>query len=257
MTTSNPDSRLARGGGNATSAGVLFQSGVASYFGAAMLAEKNIDRFPDMTPVAPVVVRMETEAPVDDILVETNAGGFIFIQAKTRVDFSAGSDSPFTKTVEQFIRQWLVCASGSGERHWNRPLDRTRDRLVLAVGSASSNGITNDLKRALEAKRAQASAPLPQSQQVAFDRLTRAIDEAWRASFTTPATDGDIAALTGLIDVLVFDFDGADQSVIAQIMQGIADSPSEADGAFALLRDAFTTLSVKRLGVDANRLRHK
>ncbi|MBR0840482.1 ATP-binding protein [Bradyrhizobium liaoningense] len=255
MTASNPDSLLAGGGGNATSSGVLFESGVASYFGAAMLAERNIDRFPDMAPSAPVVVRMETEAPVDDILVETNAGGFIFIQAKTRIEFASSSDSPFAKTVEQFVRQWLVCASGSGDRHWNRPLDQARDRLVLAVGPAASNGIKTDLKRALEAKRAQGSAPLPQNQQAAFDRLTKAIDEVWRKSSASPPSEADITALTRLIDVLVFDFDGADQSLVAQVLQGIVERPSDADGAFSLLRDAFTALSARRLGVDATGLR--
>jgi hypothetical protein len=255
MTASKLDSLLAGGGGNATSSGVLFQSGVASYFGAALLAEKNIDRFPDLPPAAPVVVRMETEAPVDDILVETNAGGFIFIQAKTRIDFATGSTSPFARTVEQFVRQWLVCASGSGDRHWNRPLDQVRDRLVLAVGPASSNGIKTDLKRALEAKRAHASAPLPQNQQVAFERLKKTIGEIWRTSSASPATEADITALTRLIDVIAFDFEGSDPSGITQIMQGVADGPSEADGAFGLLRDAFTSLSAKRLGVDATGLR--
>jgi len=188
MTASDPNSLLARGGGNATSSGVLFQSSVASYFGAAMLAEKNIDRFSDLTGAMPVVVRMETEAPVDDILVETNAGGFIFVQAKTRVEFSTGPASPFAKTIEQFVRQWLVCAAGSGDRQWNRPLDQARDRIVLAVGPASSNGIKADLKRALEAKRAQATAPLPQDQQAALDRLTSTIDGIWRTSSATPPT---------------------------------------------------------------------
>jgi hypothetical protein len=255
MTASDPNSLLARGGGNATSSGVLFQSGVASYFGAAMLAEKNIDRFSDLTGTVPVVVRMETEAPVDDILIETNAGGFIFVQAKTRVEFSTGPASPFAKTVEQFVRQWLVCAAGSGDRHWNRPLDQTRDRLVLAVGPASSNGIKADLKRALEAKRAQASAPLPQDQQAALDRLTSTIDEIWRTSSATPPTSEHITGLVRLIDVLVFDFDGADRSIVSQMMQGLVEKQSDADGTDGLLRDAFTALSVRRLGVDATGLR--
>ena len=135
MTISKPDLLIARGGGNATSSGVLFESGVASYFGALMLAERNIDRFADLAPSVPIVVRMETEAPVDDILVETDTGGLIFIQAKTRIEFASGTGSPFAKTVEQFVRQWLVCASGSGDRQWNRPLDQAKDRLVLAAAA--------------------------------------------------------------------------------------------------------------------------
>jgi hypothetical protein len=257
MTASDPNSLLARGGGNATSSGVLFQSSVASYFGAAMLAEKNIDRFSDLTGAMPVVVRMETEAPVDDILVETNAGGFIFVQAKTRVEFSTGPASPFGKTIEQFVRQWLVCAAGSGDRQWNRPLDQARDRLVLAVGPASSNGIKADLKRALEAKRAQATAPLPQDQQSALDRLTSTIDEIWRTSSATPPTSENITALIRLIDVLVFDFDSADRTVVSQMMQGLVEKQSDADGADGLLRDVFTALSVRRLGVDPTRLRSR
>ena len=121
MTASDPNSLLARGGGNATSSGVLFQSGVASYFGAAMLTEKILDRFSDLTGAMPVIVRMETEAPVDDILVETNAGGFVFVQAKTRVEFTTGPASAFAKTVEQLFVNGssapLVPVIGNGTGH--------------------------------------------------------------------------------------------------------------------------------------------
>ena len=58
-----------------------------------------------------------------------------------------------------------------------------------------------------------------------------------------------------MIDVLVFDFDGADRSIVSQMMQGLVEKQSDADGTDGLLRDTFTALSVRRLGVDATGLR--
>jgi hypothetical protein len=38
-------------------------------------------------------LRLETEAPIDDILIHTDAGGFVFIQAKTSVNLSSDAES--------------------------------------------------------------------------------------------------------------------------------------------------------------------
>jgi hypothetical protein len=180
MATTNSDPSLAQGGGNATAAGVAFQANVASYFGALLLGERAIDRLPDLGRVLPLSVRVETEAPVDDILIETTAGGFIFIQAKSSIQFASNLESPLGKTIEQFVRQWIVCTSGFGKRRWDRPLSVAADRLVLAVGPGSSRSVTQDLALALRARRAPGGALLPASQQQALNRFNDLLHLAWQ-----------------------------------------------------------------------------
>jgi hypothetical protein len=87
MATSNADASLARGGGNAAAAGIAFQAGIAAYYGSALLAERMIDRPSGLVRAVPVAIRCETEAPIDDILIETSDGGFIFIQARRVFNF--------------------------------------------------------------------------------------------------------------------------------------------------------------------------
>ncbi|KVF18379.1 ATP-binding protein [Burkholderia cepacia] len=257
MSTPSPDPSLAHGGGNATAAGVSFQAGVASYFGAVLLGEKPIDRLSDLARAVPFSIRVETEAPVDDILIETTAGGFIFIQAKTSVALALGLASPLGKTVDQFVRQWMACASGSAHRRWDRPLSRDIDRLVLAVGPESSGTVTHDLALALRARRADGSAPLPVRQQQAFERFNDLLGLAWQQISGAQPDATQLAAITALVDVLVFDFNGSDRTLVIESMRDIVQAGEDAAASFAALQECFTRLMSNRLGVDAAGLRNR
>lgn len=257
MSIPSPDSSRAHGGGNATAAGVSFQAGVASYFGAALLGEKPIDRFSDLGRSVPFSIRVETEAPVDDILIETTAGGFIFIQAKTSIDLASNLASPFGKTVDQFVRQWMACESGAANRRWDRPLSLDTDRLVLAVGPQSSGTVTHDLALALRARRAGGCAPLPANQQQAFDRFKDLLRLAWQQISGARPEESQLAAITVLVDVLVFDFNGVDRTLVIESMRDVIQTGEDAAASFAALQECFTRLMSNRLGVDATGLRNR
>ena len=257
MDFSNSDCSHARGGGNATVAGVSFQAGVAAYFGAALLGEKAIALFSDMGRVIPISIRVETEAPIDDILIETLSGGFIFIQAKTTVALTSNLESPLGKTIEQFVRQWIVCASGTGGRRWERLLSRDTDRFVLAVGQGSSATVTKDLALALRAIRAEGSAPLPAMQKNAFERFYDLLCLAWQKISGTLPSPTDLAQLISLVDVVVFDFNGADRALVIESMRDIVQTDRDATASFAVLQEAFMQLMSHRLGVDAVGLRNR
>ena len=257
MDTSNSDLSLSRGGGNATAAGVSFQAGVAAFFGAALLGEKAIDLFSDLGRIVPLSIRVETEAPVDDILIETTAGGFIFIQAKTSVVLASNLASPLGKTIEQFVRQWMVCASGSGGRRWDRSLSRETDRLVLAVGPGSSDTVTQDLALALQSRRANGSAPLPSKQRNAFEKFNDLLGLAWQKFSGALPNQIDLAKLTSLVDVLVFDFSGTARALVIESMRDIVQTDRDATASFAVLQETFIRLMSNRLGVDAIGLRNR
>jgi hypothetical protein len=256
MATSNSDPSLARGGGNATAAGVAFQAAVATYFSGALLREKALDRPSDLGRAVPQSIRCETEAPIDNILIETAEGGFIFIQAKSTIQFSVSLDSPLGKTAEQFVRQWILCAAGTGKRRWDRPLTARIDRFVLAVGPNSSATVTHDLASALRAARAQASAPLPKSQKGAWDRFWNLIGTAWQAVSGKRPSEGELRAMASLVDILVFDFAGPDRALVTEAMRDIVQTENDAALSFAALQECFVRLMASRLGVDALGLRN-
>ncbi|MBO1909470.1 hypothetical protein J4G37_32180 [Microvirga sp. 3-52] len=70
---------LATGGGNATASGVNFQASVAAYFASQGLAGAPLDARLGLGSATPTSFRFETEAPVDDILISLDTGGWAFI----------------------------------------------------------------------------------------------------------------------------------------------------------------------------------
>lgn len=151
-------SLLAVGGGNATAAGVSFQATLGAALAALAIAERRLDSQLDVTGARIRSLRFETEAPLDDILIETTETGFIFVQAKTSLNLSKKLDSEFGKTAEQIVRQWIACATGDGSRGWDRPLSLERDAIVIAVGPDTSGTILKALAPAL-ARLRRVTAP--------------------------------------------------------------------------------------------------
>ena len=72
---------LATGGGNATAGGVTFQAEVGALFAVHLIAEQRLSPRLELGDVRARSLRFETEAPVDDILIETDAGGCVFVLA--------------------------------------------------------------------------------------------------------------------------------------------------------------------------------
>ncbi len=169
-TSHNPtSSRTIPSGGAAAAAGIGFQAQLGALFGLQLLAQVPVDHVLELGAAVPAWIRFETEAPVDDILVATSEGGFIAVQAKTTVNLSSQADGGLAKTVQQFIRHWLVCRDGKGEQFWDRSLDPNKDRLVLAVGPTAPASIRVDLPAALRSHSQPSPGALTQDQQRALE----------------------------------------------------------------------------------------
>ncbi len=148
-----------------------FQAKLGTWLATYLLAGSTLD--PNLTGKRLRSLRFETDAPVDDIMVETE-GGWIFFQAKSSLKLSGSSiQSGFGKTVDQFVRQWFVCFVGDGSRGWNRPLTPERDRLVLSCGPDASLSISVDLAQGVSALRAASSAQLSKSKSEAVRKFER------------------------------------------------------------------------------------
>jgi hypothetical protein len=100
---------LAGHGGSATGGGILYQQKLAAWICSWILSEQLVDQQFGLGWATAEWIRCETEAPVDDVLVKTREGGYIAIQAKVTLNLSASLDSGFGKTVDQFVRHWIVC----------------------------------------------------------------------------------------------------------------------------------------------------
>src|SRR5438105_1205080 len=137
------DQHLSSAGGAASASGNDYQNQVGAWLAVRILAEHGAPLPWGLADANGSLefLRCQTEQPVDDLLVGTSSGGFAFIQAKTTVNLSADSNSELGSAIAQFVRQYIANAShknGEG-RPWERPLDPSKDRLVLVTTSNASS----------------------------------------------------------------------------------------------------------------------
>lgn len=218
-------------GGAAAAAGIGFQAQLGALFGLQLLAQAPVDYVLELGAAVPVWIRFETEAPVDDILVATSQGGFIAVQAKTTVNLSSGADGGLAKTVQQFIRYWLVCRDGQGEQLWDRSLDPSKDRLVLAVGPTAPASIRVDLPAALRSYSQPSPSALTQDQKRALEVFETCIREAWSNSTSEPWSPTVLQSVAPFVRVMTFDPAGA----YANVMEGLAVRATTSDQARPLI----------------------
>jgi len=243
------------GGGNATASGVNFQQSLGAVIAAWMLTEGTIDQRLRLGSTKVVGMRMETEAPLDDVLAETSDGGFVSMQAKTNLSSSAYLASEFGKTVDQIVRQWRLCRDGNGDKGWNRPLDPAKDRLVIVVGPDSPATIRKHLARGLEARRQIGPAVLTKSERKALNDFDTCIRLSWAAATTDPLTDFTMDALSKLTFVYTIDPAGTDRTAITTTLGPAAADPADAASVLNLLERMSGDLMSTRGGVDVPGLR--
>ena len=246
---------LARGGGNATAAGVSFQASVGAIFAAQLLAERLLDDRLRLGEDRIRSLRFETEAPLDDILIETDALGWVFVQAKTTLSLSERLNSEFGKTVEQIVRQWQVCATGDGKRGWDRSLAAGRDRMLIAVGPDASGSISRDLAAGLASLQAPSAAPMPQAPQQALTKLSGLITEAWHNIIGALPSADELASVLRLITIVRFDMAGPDRTAAIETVSHVIEDAGVAPGAFDAIARHCENLMAARLGTDAANLR--
>jgi hypothetical protein len=245
----------ATGGGNATASGVNFQQSLGAVIAAWMLTEATIDQRLRLGSAKVFSMRMETEAPLDDVLAETSDGGFVAMQAKSNLSSSAYLDSEFGKTVDQIVRQWRLCRDGNGDKRWNRPLDPAKDRLVIVVGADSPATIRQHLARGLEARRQIGHAVLTKSERKALNDFDTCIRLSWAAATSDPLTDLTIDALSKLTFVYTIDPAGADRTATTTTLGPAAADPADAASILNLLERMSGDLMSTRGGVDVPGLR--
>ncbi len=101
-------------GGSAAAGGMDYQHRVSAWAAVQMLAEKastvpwNLG-----TETLFELFRCETEQPIDDLFVETSSQGRIFVQVKHTVYLSKRDDSDLASVLDQFVRQFITCRSGT------------------------------------------------------------------------------------------------------------------------------------------------
>lgn len=201
----SPVNKRGNGGGAATAAGITFQQHVGALVASWMLTGSALDRSLELGNAHPTWLRFETEAPTDDILVATSEGGFLAYQVKTTLSSSSEPGTPFAKTVDQLVRHWQACRDGDGSMEWNRRLDPSKDRLVIAVGPMASASIRVHLPSALRLVSSAGGGLMTVKQEAAFAHFEACVLHSWSRTTSDAFPDQLIVQLAALISVVTID----------------------------------------------------
>src|SRR5579863_5631222 len=94
----------AKGGGDAPAAGVTHQGWVGGLFAAIGLDQAPVDKRLQLAAESLSEVKLETDSPIDDLILLTTAPGRLFVQAKSTVSLANSDSGEMAKIVDQFVR---------------------------------------------------------------------------------------------------------------------------------------------------------
>ena len=253
-------------GGSATAVGMAFQHRVGAWLAVRILAETNASPlwgWPNSSTIE--FIRCETEQPVDDIMVGSSDNGLAFIQVKRSISLERNSDSPFAKTVAQFVRQALrpPVLNNRPVRPWDRILDFRRDRLVLAVGPDTSGKVTSTLAsvltkiRSLREGASVEEAAVSLAEKETLSITCDHIRAAWQTHSGTAPSDDDIRKLLSITYVEVLNVESGcreEREATDTVRSTILLRPAEAQAAWTTLIDECSSLASRRGGHDRREL---
>jgi len=247
----------ASGGGDATASGVNFQQSLGALIASWMLTQAPMDSRLTMGAVRVRTLRMETEAPLDDVLAETSGGGYVAMQAKSKLSSSRQLASEFGKTIDQIVRQWRLCREGKGDHGWDRPLAADKDRFVIVCGPDSPATIRQHLARGLEARRQIGPTVLTKTERRALRDFDTCLRLAWGSAVTDPLTDTLVRQISQITYVVVIDPLGADRAAMTTSLRAACEDPDDATSTLTLLERVSGDLMENRGGVDLAGLRQR
>jgi len=255
--------KRASGGGAATTAGTTFQEDVACYFAAMVLAERGVPAplsLPSDITLEDVAV--ETDQPVDDILVGTSGGGLVFVQCKSSLQLSRSSTSELAKCARQVVEQYRAGCRPRGAS--SRALDPALDRLVLALGPRTSVTLVTNLGSGLEALRTAgqgAADAVLNRQSVAVQRaiaiLKSHCDNAWRSVTGRSMPKDEWSCLARLLHVWQLDLSatGAQRGLMDQALRAhVLSRPRDAARALRAITGIIRMLGPRRSSIDRRQM---
>jgi hypothetical protein len=168
----------------------------------AMVAEAQLP--PTRMPPDPVRrVGAQVGYEVDDVVIETTAGGLVLCQAKASLRLEVRPDRPLALAIDQVVAQYLQGVDG-------RLVSPGRDLLAIVTDTAASKPVRDHLRAAVSRTATQSSGTrlgheLTQGEDKALKVALPHIRRSWRARRDAGPSDGDLRALFRVTAVVVVD----------------------------------------------------
>jgi hypothetical protein len=236
-------------GGAATAGGMDYQSQCAAWVSVQILAAGAAAPVEGLWAGPLDRLDCETDEPVDDICVRPRSGPAVVMQCKRTVSLTAAADSEFGKTIDQFVRQYLVPGHDS-------------DELVLVTTTDAPATIRNTLRTLLERIRTLpgddkiATAAKNTAEEEVLERVLAHVRRCWAHHTGLDPTAVQIRDLIRKVHVLILDLDPgqASETTAHAILAAVVADPSEVPSAWAHLNSHADALAKNRTGADLSRL---
>jgi hypothetical protein len=194
-------------GGVATSTGMDYEFRVAAWFAVHILAEQDAS-LPWNLPAKVTFenLRLETEFPIDDILVTTSNSGKIFIQVKHNLKLEKRQTSGLASAIDQIVRQFITGENPeSDSSHLLRP---DFDRFVLITSPNASFSISNTTKSLIEHLHNQSAVlQISQKEHEDYQILISHIKQSWNSVLGSDPSESEIRKILDYFHVFVLDVD--------------------------------------------------
>jgi len=255
-------SNTIRAGGTATAIGMDFQFRVGAWVAAHILAEHGATLPWDLKSSTTFeLVRLETEQPVDDLLIGTSEGGYIFVQVKHSLSLERKTTSSLASCIDQFVRQVLAHRGSphAADRPWERPLRPDLDRLVLItspkVPSAIRDVIPTLLRRLRQLNDLQPveDSATNKQERDALEVLQGHVARSWQQILGNMPTAADVRQVLTLMRVEVLDVDpGGNSELYAKnlLRTTVLRNSSQVDAAWNTLIQASAEFAQRRGGAE-------
>lgn len=191
-------------GGARAAGGVGHEARCLAWAAVYMLTE---DSLPDWASGRRVLsVGGQTNRPVDDVGLVTDAGGWVTIQAKKGMRIDRSESGSLAEALRQLVEIDDVGVP-DGVSDSLRPLDAARDLVLILSDDSAPLTVNASLSPMVKRLRTlPATAPLADvapaaKQQVAFKVLKDHLSHWWKARYKRDMTDADFRRLASVLSV--------------------------------------------------------
>jgi hypothetical protein len=233
------DSRSSVGGAGGA-AGPGFEARALAWFAAHLVARIPLPAIWRVNVACVEEIGGQTGQEMDDLGAITERRGYVFLQAKHRLQLSGTLGSPLGEAIDQAVRQFIDGAplDPDGSR---RPLEPGRDALVICTDAAASAPIREHLRTVVDRlSNHPQELPLDQLAKNAGERnALKALLDHLRAAFTSradgiPPSDEQLRAIGRLLHVVSLNLDpgGNDRIGAESHLRSVLDDPDTTSGAW-------------------------
>ena len=234
-------------GGQATSSGIDYQQRIAAWCLINQYSLFDMSSYFNQLGKSSTVEKIlfETDKPIDDLNLECSGGEIIYLQIKRSISLATSQDSPFYKSISQFVREFV-----------KEPNSTNLFGIITTTDSSSK--ITKDLRKICDSLRLNINAfadnPLNKSEKDTLDKLENTFSNICEQQIGNKLDNAAFLKFAKRIIVVTIDIQAGDTFERACLMLLRSMGFSDPELIWAVLIKNCLHYASQRLSIDSGAL---